>query len=244
MNKPSSITREAALRIVQAAAEIGGLPTTALTKAIVGKLGLPLTETMLASLSVEDLRAMLAGDHADSNCSIGIEHHRLQRAQRLLCGIGVSGSELPPLEAYRDGDLPGSIRVACASNSGENLDGHFGTCQRFLIYQISPDAIRLIDARSTLAAEAAEEKNAARTALIADCHVLQVQSIGGPAVAKVVRAGIHPVKVPNAGPARDTLTKLQTALRHPPPWLARIMGVTPPSLSAYAEELALAECEV
>jgi hypothetical protein len=30
-----------------------------------------------------------------------------------------------------------SIRIACASNRGERLDGHFGSCARFLIYQVS-----------------------------------------------------------------------------------------------------------
>jgi predicted Fe-Mo cluster-binding NifX family protein len=56
--------------------------------------------------------------------------------------------------------MPGSLRVAVAANRGENLDGHFGSCDRFLIYQVGQDAIRLIDVRSTAEADAAEDKNA------------------------------------------------------------------------------------
>jgi hypothetical protein len=60
-----------------------------------------------------------------------------------------------------------------------------------------------------------------------------VQSIGGPATAKVVRANIHPVKVGAGGTALDTLVKLQQALNSPPPWLARAMGVEAGSLAKF-----------
>ncbi|MEI6415764.1 MAG: NifB/NifX family molybdenum-iron cluster-binding protein [Pseudomonadota bacterium] len=150
------------------------------------------------------------------------------------------GSDLPPLEPYDEGDLPGSVRVAMASNSGENLDGHFGTCERFLIYQVSPTALRLLALRPTLEADAAKDRNAARAELIQDCQLVYVQSIGGPAAAKVVRAGVHPIKLPAGGAARETLTRLQASLRYPPPWLARVMGVEAASLAPFRE---LAEAE-
>jgi hypothetical protein len=73
--------------------------------------------------------------------------------------------------------------------------GIIGSCERFLVYQVSPDEVRLIAVRPTLAADHAEDRNVARAALIDDCQIVYVQSIGGPATAKVVRAGVHPVKV-------------------------------------------------
>ncbi len=148
--------------------------------------------------------------------------------------------DLPPLAPYNEGDLPGSVRVAVASDSGENLDGHFGACERFLIYQVSPTALRLVALRPTLDADAAEDRNAARAELIQDCQLVCVQSIGGPAAAKVVRAGVHPIKLPAGGAARETLTRIQASLRHPPPWLARVMGVEAASLAPFRE---LAEAE-
>jgi nitrogen fixation protein NifX len=235
-----SMTREAALRIALAARELPGIETRALVLALAQKLELPLTETKLAAVTVEDLCEILAGDHADDGCAVGFDNERLKAAVRPLWGIGVEGSELPALEPYANGDLPGSIRVAVASNTGENLDGHFGSCERFLIYQVSPTALRLIDQRSTLSADQADDRNVARSALIGDCDVVHVQSIGGPAAAKVVRAGVHPVKIPKATPAREILARLQQSLVRPPPWLAKVMGVPAASLAEY---VAAAEAE-
>jgi nitrogen fixation protein NifX len=94
--------------------------------------------------------------------------------------------------------------------------------------------MRLIDARSTLITEDADDKNVARAELISDCQIVYVQSIGGPAAAKAVRANIHPVKVPDGGKARITLQRLQAVLDAPPPWLAKILGVEAKSLSRFS----------
>lgn len=229
-----SMTREAALRIALAARELPGVSAAGLVMAIATRLGMPLTETKLAAVTVSDLREILAGDHADESCVVGADNESLKAVVRLLWGEGVDHSELPPLDRYRDGDMPGSLRVACASNTGEELDGHFGSCERFLIYQVSPAELRLIAARPTLEADHAEDRNAARARLIDDCQVVYVQSIGGPAAAKVVRAGVHPVKIPRPGGARENLVRLQQALTSPPPWLAKAMGVKAASLEKFA----------
>ena len=225
----TSITREAALRIGLAARELNVTPRE-LTLALAEKIELPITETKLTTCSVEILREAMDGD--GGICVA--EKEDLKRAVRILWGEGVSGSDLPMKEAYATGDMPGSIRLACASNNGEILDGHFGSCERFLVYQVSTAEARLIDIRSTLETESAEDKNVARANLIADCDVLYVQSIGGPAAAKVIRANVHPVKIPQSGPARVSVARLQASLHNPPPWLARVMGISPPSLAQFA----------
>jgi len=230
-----SMTREAALRIGLAARELEGANITGLVKALAAKLGLPLTETKLAGVDVGDLREILAGEQADASCLVGFGQDVLKRAVRLLWGDGVAGSELPALDVYADGDMPGSIRVACASNSGEKIDGHFGSCERFLIYQVAPGELRLLAVRPTLEADHDDDRNAARAQLIADCQVIYVQSIGGPAAAKVVRAGAHPVKIADCAAARDVLARLQQTLIKPPPWLAKTMGVKAESLEKFAE---------
>lgn len=225
-----SMTREAALRIGLSARELEMSSITKFVLALADKVGLPLTETRLSGITVSDLRLVLA----DETGLPGIDQEQLKRAVRLLWGEGVEGSELPPINAYAEGEMPGSIRVACASNHSELIDGHFGSCERFLVYQVGPSELRLIAQRPTLEADHAEDRNAARACLIGDCQVVYVQSIGGPAAAKVVRAGAHPVKVPSSASARDTLVRLQETLRVPPPWLAKIMGVRAASLEKYA----------
>lgn len=230
-------SREAALRIALAARALNGLDVRALVGALIEKLSAPLTEIKLGTLTVEDLRVILAGDFAEQGCHVGVDAEKLKEAIRLLWGQGVENSDFPAVDPYTEGEMPGSLRVAIAANRGENLDGHFGSCERFLIYQVGKDAIKLIGIRSTVEADAAEDKNAARSELINDCQIVYVQSIGGPAAAKVVRAGVHPVKKPTGGPAREALAELQERLASPPPWLAQIMGVPAASLARFEETL-------
>ena len=234
-------SREAALRIALAARTLNGLDVRALVGALVEKLESPLTETKLGTLTVEDLRVILAGDFAEQGCHVGVDGESLKEAVRLLWGQGVANNDFPAVDAYNEGEMPGSLRVAFAANRGENLDGHFGSCERFLIYQVGAEVIKLIGIRTTVEADAAEDKNAARSALINDCQIVYVQSIGGPAAAKVVRAGVHPIKKPTGGKAREVMVELQGRLASPPPWLAQIMGVPAASLARFEEALSAEE---
>lgn len=224
------LSRELALRVGLAARTLPDIAPKQLFTVLLDKLGSPLSEDKLASLTVEQLKSALT--EAD-----GVESDQLQspaavpqlkEAVRYLWGEISADGELPPTDAYADGDMPGSIRVAIASNDGEQANGHFGSCQRFLVYQVSKAEVRLVALRSTLGADQAEDRNTARTEIIADCQILYVVSIGGPAAAKVIRAGVFPVKLKAEEPARDVVGKLQQVLAgSPPPWLAKIMGKSP-----------------
>lgn len=122
-------------------------------------------------------------------------------------------------------EMPDSIRVAIASDHEGILDGHFGSCMQFLIYQVSPRDIRLVDIRPTAGKEVETEKNVYLANLISDCHILYVSSIGGPAAAKVVKHSIHPIKHVDDVDAEHVLSKLQGVIScMPPPWLAKVMG--------------------
>jgi nitrogen fixation protein NifX len=133
-------------------------------------------------------------------------------------------STIPTPLPYTDGDMPDSIRVACASNSGDLLNGHFGSCERFLVYQVSQTGHRLIDVRNVGDDEAEEDKNAYRAGLILDCQVVFIASVGGPAAAKIIKKGIHPIKQVTVVPTSELLDKLQLALANPSPWLGKVMG--------------------
>lgn len=230
MSETAPLTREIALRLALAVREIPELDLRGFIGVVSERLGLPLTADKLGGVTVADLNLWLAGEDGKTT----IDKEAIKRAVRFLWGEGVDDG-LPKPQPYADGDLPNSLRVAMASNNGELADGHFGSCQRFLIYQVSTTDSRLIAVRGTAEADAEEDKNVARSALIADCQLVYVQSIGGPAAAKVVRAGVHPVKWPAGGPVENALAKLQTAMLAPPPWLARVMGVEPASLARFAE---------
>lgn len=226
----SPLSRELALRIGLAAQTLPDTSPSELITLLRKAIGLPLTEQNFGKLGLKTFRK------AGGEPFLSIPAENLKAALQILKGEGLPEDEaLPDIISYIEGDMPGSIKVACASNHGEELDGHFGSCNRFLIYQVSPDEIRLIDARSTTQPESDEdEKNKWRATLIKDCQVLHTVSIGGPAAAKVVRANVYPIKHPQGGEARDVLTELQKVLAgSPPPWLARVMGQEAATLAPF-----------
>lgn len=223
------LTREVALRIALASRVLPGIDPRRLLEVLIERLGAPLTEKRLAKITVTDLKTGFASvDGEEDGEETGIDMEYFKQAVTYLWGEETVEPDLPTPSPYNEGDMPGSIRVACASNGEELLDGHFGSCPRFLVYQVSPEEVRLIDLRSTEGADSSDDKNAFRANLVKDCHVLYVQSIGGPAAAKVVKAGIHPIKIPEGGQAREAIENLQTVLTGtPPPWLAKVMGISP-----------------
>lgn len=219
------LSEELALRIGLAARALPGVDSAALLRLLLRVVGEPITAAKLARLRAARLQQAAGPLFATADAQAR------RRALELLKGIGVecAAEPPPPVEAYRSGDLPASVRVACASNSGERIDGHFGGCVRYLIYQVAAGALRLIDVREPGAIAPQLDRNAVRAQLIADCTVLYTTSIGGPAAAKAVRAGLHPIKLTQPAAARETLAQLQAVLaqEQPPPWLVKAMGATP-----------------
>ncbi len=226
------LSREIALRIGLAARELEDTDAARLLRVLADAVGLPPGEANLSGLSPKVLKAAAEGEFSAQQSAA------LKAACAILKGEQVDASQLPEPEPYSEGDIPDSLRVACASNGGELIDGHFGSCHYFLIYQVSEDTLRLIDVRVATGTGAGDDKNAYRASLIEDAQVLFVASIGGPAAAKVVRAGVHPIKYPQGGEARKKLLELQSKLADaPPPWLAKAMGHAVESRVRFEQEL-------
>jgi nitrogen fixation protein NifX len=226
------ISNQAAFRIALASRLFPELSIADFIEALQGSLGDVLDETSLGKITVTQLKTAMGqtyeldadedGEDADASNIVD-----LKKAVRILWGEVDEMEQLPAIEPYTDNDMPDSVRVAVASNNGELLDGHFGSCLRFLIYQLSATEMRLIDIRSTLGADLAEDKNAYRVSLIRDCPIVYIMAIGGPAAGKVVQAGIYPLKKDKGGVARELLAELQQAIiTSPPPWLAKILGIS------------------
>lgn len=225
MSTPENLSREAALRIALAARALPGISLGQLLDMLDQRIAGPLTAESLQTVTVTDLKTGFASaDGEEDGEDIGIGLSALKEAVRILWGES-EGENLPRpvvLEALPER----SIRVAIASNTGENLDGHFGSCLRYLIYQVTADQMHLVDLRSALDADFSDDRNGFRVDLIKDCQVLYVVSVGGPAAAKVVKAGIHPMKKIQGGTAAEVIAELQAVMAgSPPPWLAKALGV-------------------
>ncbi|QFY42022.1 nitrogen fixation protein NifX [Candidatus Methylospira mobilis] len=239
MNATAAIMdRDVALRIGLAARVLPDINAQQLVEVLLDKLGAPLTEEKLSLVTVTQLKTGLASPDGEEDTehldTLTIPHYK--EAVRILWGE-VARDDLPKPQDWREGDMPGSIRVAIASNTGAEMDGHFGSCQRYLIYQVGKDEARLIDLRSSEGADESDDRNRFRAELIKDCQILYVVSIGGPAAAKVIKAGIYPMKLAEESSAHEVIIKLQTILNgHPPPWLAKIMGETPATRRRFNSE--------
>ena len=224
-----------ALRIGLAARQLPDTTAGQLLRVLVAILGEPLTEMKLNSLKVRDLKTGADGALEEIDGAV------LRLALHFLHGEKESVETAVPVpQASANGPLPDSIRIACASNQGERLDGHFGSCARFLIYQVSTTEARLVAVRpAPVVTRLSVDHSAERVALISDCDLLCVLSIGGPAAARVVNSGVHPFKRPQAEDISALLRELQQVLAgDPPPWLARIMSHTVPGrLLAEMEEV-------
>jgi nitrogen fixation protein NifX len=229
----SPISNEIALRIGLAARELPETDAVRLLRVLDDAIGLPPTEKKLGKLTVKELKSACDGEFAD------IDNAVIKSAIACLKGESeFSADPLPEIEEYTEDEMPNSIRVAIASNKGEMLDGHFGSCRRFLIYQVSSDINRLIDIREVEQNNEIDDKNAYRASLISDCQILFTGSIGGPAAAKVVRAGIHPIKKPQAIPAIEEITSLQRVIgKEASPWLAKVMGQNPQQRVRFEQEV-------
>ena len=227
---------ELALRIALAARVLPGVDVSQLLDILHDRVGMPLDDEALKRVTVTNLKTgigSLDGEEDGEDIGIGLENIKL--AVRFLWGEE-EDENLPTVQLCRQDEMPGSVRVAVASNSGELLNGHFGSCLRYLIYQLNAEQLKLVDIRSAVEADEAPDRNQFRVDLIRDCQVLFVQTMGGPAAARVIRADIYPIKVPEVVSAVDKLREFQQVFAAPPPWFAKILGLGAQERKRYRSE--------
>ncbi len=117
------------------------------------------------------------------------------------------------------------MKVAFASTDKIYVNEHFGRAEEFYIWDIGPDNAEfngIIQVKNEGLDEA--DRIEARCSGLAECAVVYVAEIGGPAAARLVAKKIHPIKSKDRALITETVVKLQDVLRdNPPPWLRKAM---------------------
>jgi len=120
------------------------------------------------------------------------------------------------------------MKVAFASTDKVHVDEHFGQATEFYIWEIGPEEASfsgVVQVQSDADAPGhSDDKIEARGAALADCALVYVGEIGGPAAARLVAKKIHPIKSKEQEPITVVVGKLQDVLKgNPPPWLRKAM---------------------
>ncbi|ODA39155.1 NifB/NifX family molybdenum-iron cluster-binding protein [Desulfosporosinus sp. BG] len=117
--------------------------------------------------------------------------------------------------------------IAFASSDGLSIDSHFASTPSFELYKFTGGEQGII--HTSLAAEDLDEsvdKVFARINMLKECAIVYCTQIGGPAAARLVQSGIHPLKVPEGTLITDELDRMNKLLlsKKMPPWLEKKMG--------------------
>jgi len=117
------------------------------------------------------------------------------------------------------------MNVAFASTDKVHIDEHFGRAEEFIIWKVGPETASfngIVQVSTTGVDEA--DRIESRCAGLADCALVYVAEIGGPAAARLVAKKIHPIKSKTKAPISDTIEQLQELLRgNQPPWLSKAL---------------------
>lgn len=117
------------------------------------------------------------------------------------------------------------MKVAFASTDKIHVNEHFGRAEEFYIWDIGLESAEfngIVQVKTEGADEA--DRIEARCSGLAECAVVYVAEIGGPAAARLVAKKIHPIKSKDHAPIAETVGKLQEVLRNsPPPWLKKAL---------------------
>lgn len=128
------------------------------------------------------------------------------------------------------------MKVAFASTDKTHIDEHFGQAENFYIWEIGPELAEfsgVVQVRADGPGHS-DDKIEARAAALAECALVYVAEIGGPAAARLVAKKIHPIKSKDCEVITSVVDKLQEVLRgNPPPWLRKAMlkGAAPMDLT-------------
>ena len=133
------------------------------------------------------------------------------------------------------------IKVAFATKDMETINAHFGGTKEFVVYHVSKEGF-LLDGviRTDTSDMTGDDKTDFKVRALEGINIVYCESIGGTAAAKVIRAGMNPMKVQEPISIEAVLKELVAMINgNPPPWIRKIMNVETvedPRLERWAAE--------
>lgn len=118
------------------------------------------------------------------------------------------------------------VRVAFATSDLRHIDQHFGSAERFAIYEVDGEHARLIEVSEFGAQkqDGNENKLLEKFVLVEGCAAVYSLAVGPSAVRQLMGIGIQPIRVPEHTMITALLSELQHELHEGPTgWLARAL---------------------
>jgi len=124
-----------------------------------------------------------------------------------------------------NGTMNSALKVAFATKDMEEINAHFGGAKEFVVYNVSKEGYEVSEVIKTDNTELEDDdKTDYRVRALKGVNIMYSESIGGTAAAKVIRAGIHPMKATNSTRIEEVLKELVKMINgNPPPWIKNIM---------------------
>lgn len=118
------------------------------------------------------------------------------------------------------------LKVAFATNDMQNIDAHFGSCQKFAVYDVSKEDNQMSGIIHT---KEEKDKEGDKTANIINAlkgiDIVYFLDIGPIAAAKVINNKIFPIKYKEVVSIEQEVNKLSSMLRsNPPPFIKKIVA--------------------
>ncbi len=139
------------------------------------------------------------------------------------------------------GSIENAMKVAFATKDMETINAHFGGAKEFVVYNLGKEGFELSDVVKTDTSKLnGDDKTDFKVKALKGVNIMYCESIGGTAAAKVIRAGINPMKVQEPRKIEAVLNELVAMVNgNPPPWVKRIMNIETtedPRLARWAAE--------
>lgn len=132
------------------------------------------------------------------------------------------------------GPAPGEkpLRVAIASSDHENLDAHFGSARKIVVYDVWKTGSAFVEVHEFTTAteqkgrhDEQDDRIGPKVEALTGCSLVFALAVGGPTAARLVKAGIHPIKRREPEPISTVIEQVQVMLAgSPPPFLRKILG--------------------